>query len=279
MSFSLISLIDRTKSFQGNPNTAISSVGGSITASRTTAQTPAFIQVSGSGLTCVGTRSLATGTSTAVPYEDLELSWDFGDPTGTEVFTRPTDGVSVNANKQTGPEALYCYRIAGMYTITLTVRGKNGSGFTTQTFTQSITVTTFSASGGTRYVDSANGNNSWDGTSPQFVSGTTGPWADFTASGGATFATFMASGNNKALYVAQGSIISGAGVAAGIKLPSSAQGWRIGSYVGASGAGAKPIVNSSTATMTPLELRFPGGAGTLMTDIVVSNINFTVSDG
>ena len=103
--------------FQGNPTvtiTAINTTGGIVTsrdADVTSALTPYFVQASASAIT-------ATGTS--APYEDLEYGWDFGDPSGVETFTRPTDGVTVNANTgQIWTEASYVYRSAGTYIITL----------------------------------------------------------------------------------------------------------------------------------------------------------------
>lgn len=145
--------------FSGNPYASISEIDvtGGITCSRTSGNTPCFIQVSGSAIT-------ATGTS--VPFEDLDFRWDFGDPSGTENFVIPGGGCVVNANNwQQGPEAAYCYRSAGTFTVTLTVTAKvaSGSYISAQT-TQNITVSDFSASGGDWYFDSgATGTN--DGTS------------------------------------------------------------------------------------------------------------------
>src|SRR5262245_12733905 len=83
-------------SFGGNPNVTITAIdaSGGIVASRTSGQTPCFIQVSASAIT-------ATGTS--VPYEDLEYSWNFGDSAGTELIVNPTNNNIVNANAQSGP--------------------------------------------------------------------------------------------------------------------------------------------------------------------------------
>jgi hypothetical protein len=145
--------------FLGNPNvtiTAIDAATTGIVASRTAGELPAFVQVSASGIT-------ATGTS--APYEDLEYSWDFGDPSGIEVFTNPVTGASVNANKtQKGPEAAYCYRAAGTFTITLTVRGSKAAPiagvytqFTTATATKTFTASAFSTSGGEYWFNSITG--------------------------------------------------------------------------------------------------------------------------
>src|SRR5579871_559450 len=118
--------------FYGNPNCDVTVIEGRIFVSRRTGQAPCFIHASASDVTCRGTRVLGVGLRMpALPYEDLEFSWDFGDRRGEELFTRPTDGATVNANRQIGPEALYCYRRPGSYTITLVVRGRSGGQYTT----------------------------------------------------------------------------------------------------------------------------------------------------
>ncbi len=150
--------------FGGNPNVtipAINTVGG-IVSSRTSGETPAFVMVSASAITATGT---------LIPYEDLEFSWDFGDPNGVEIFQNPVGNQSaygyrdLNANdKQIGPEAAYCYRAPGDYTVTLKIRGANGSAFTTATVTTAIKVSAFDASNGTFYFDATNGNDAGAGT-------------------------------------------------------------------------------------------------------------------
>jgi hypothetical protein len=153
-------------SFQGNPNVNITAIdtSGGIEMPRASGQSPYFAHVSASAITATGTER---------PYEDLEFSWDFGDPDGVEVFTRPKDNAKVNANAQGGPEAVYCYRKPGRYTITLTIRGCAGldaagipKSFVIATVTRSVTVTAFNASGGHWYFDSVHGNDRNDGRSP-----------------------------------------------------------------------------------------------------------------
>lgn len=121
------------QSFRGNPDqtvTAIDTSGGIVVSGRTSGTNPFFVHVSAANIT-------ATGCDR--PYEDLEFRWNFGDTNGIETFTEPSQGKLVNANTdQVGPEAAYVYRRAGSYTITLTVRGKNGSGFTTATTTSLV---------------------------------------------------------------------------------------------------------------------------------------------
>lgn len=145
--------------FFGNPYANISAIdtSGGIVCSRTSGQTPCFVQVSASAIAATGT---------ALPFEDCDFTWDFGDPTGGEIFVHPVTGVNVNANSaQQGPEAAYVYRSPGTYTITLTITGQSGAGFISKTITQTITVSAYNASGGVWYFDqNATGAN--NGTSP-----------------------------------------------------------------------------------------------------------------
>lgn len=159
----------RLPAFHGNPYVTITAidVSGGIACSRSgTIQTPAFVHVSASAVT-------ATGTSK--PYNDLEYTWDFGDPSGVEIFDDPF-GIARNMNTaQRGPEAAYVYRLAGTHIVTLTVRGKNGGSYVTATKTLDITVQAFNASGGTFYFDlSTTGAESGAGTqlSPYISSAT-----------------------------------------------------------------------------------------------------------
>jgi hypothetical protein len=154
--------------YRGNPDIAVLSIdtSGGIAMSRTTGQCPAFVQVSArdiSGLPDPG------NLLEMRPYEDFYFEWDFGDPDGTEIFTDPREG-SVNIgdfnlnNRQTAPEAVYCYREPGTYTITLTVRAKKGDGLILRrSVTAEFTATAFNASNGTYYFDSVAGSDSNDG--------------------------------------------------------------------------------------------------------------------
>jgi PKD repeat protein len=138
-----------------NPYVTVSAIdtSGGIVASRTTGQTPMFLQVSASNITANGTDR---------PFEDLTYSWDFGDQL-SEPILHPITGEVVDAGtQQTGPEAAYVYRQPGTYTITLTV---SGSGIT-EMVTQTVTVTQHVPSQ-TIYYDSINGDNANDGSTPE----------------------------------------------------------------------------------------------------------------
>jgi hypothetical protein len=241
--------------FQGNPNQTISAinVSGGITLSRTSGSIPAFVHVSANGIT-------ATGTSW--PYEDLEYQWDFGDPSGTEVFTNPVTGNSDNANTaQWGPEAAYCYRSVGTgsYIITLKIRGKNGGTYTTTTQTATFTVSAFTATTDL-YFDSVSGSDSNSGTSAGSPKQTIS--AMITAVNAIT--------SNTRINLKCGSSWTGADFNFSFRAYS---GLRFTSY----STGAKPIVIGNTATTSPNILYFDNGAVT--TDVVMSNISFQASSG
>lgn len=195
--------------YLGNPNAYWSSINtnggiatsrdGEVTDGIITIHTPGFVHVSAREILGVGEIRKTDGTPVstlyAIPYSDLEFHWDFGDPSSAETFTNVggnrvnATGATVNSNSdQYGPEAVHCYRTAAAstgttYTITLTIRAKGGVHllpiYNTFSITKRIRVKRFEEHPNyayTRYIDADNGDNTWDGTSPVFVSGTTGPW-------------------------------------------------------------------------------------------------------
>lgn len=239
--------------FQGNPNVAITAINtsGGIVCSRTSGKTPCFIHVSASAIT-------ATGTS--VPYQDLSYSWNFGDASGTEIFTNPATGQSVNANNgQTGPESAYCYRSAGTYTVTLTIIGKNGNSYITATKTQSITVSDFAASTTWYYDSNATGANNGTSAANAFTSLS-------------TLSSKIQSNNNVQIYLARGSDWLSAGNTSYIQ-GYNCNGVRISAY----GTGANPIVGCSTDTGGNALIQFVTSSSGDAADVVVSNVDFKVT--
>lgn len=250
--------------FNGNPNVTISAINtaGGIACSRavspsTAGAIPCFIQASAKNIT-------ATGTSR--PYEDLSYVWNFGDPLGVETFTNPVTNGSVNANTgQTGPEAAYVYRSAGTYTVTLTIVGQNGLGFTSTSVTQQIIVGAFSPAT-TFYCDSASaGTNSGTQANP------------FTSM--SSLNTALSSATTPVqVFLAQGSNFGGAsGAATGMVLPNGKSNIHVTSYVGAGGAGLNPIITVNGAT-SAVNLGTPTGGGN-RDDIIVSNLTLTNAAG
>lgn len=276
------SAVPQLAAFGGNPNAAISAINtsGGIASSRTSGYTPAFVQVSASAITATGTIvNTAGGTvsgAAIVPYEDLEYSWNFGDPTGAELFLDPSvypyAGISRNANNsQTGPEAAYCYRTAGSYTITLTIRAKNGAGgYTTAIKTLTFTVTDFSATFPTTYfIDGVNGNDSNNGTSSAT------PWKTIVHAK-ATIPNWGSLGPaNMRIRLAQGSHFKFTdgdyfGNMGGISNS------RFDDYVGSGGAGADPIIDMDGSPGTAPPYWINNSFGTPVSDVVVTNIHATL---
>lgn len=246
--------------FRGNRNVSITAidVSGGITCSRTSGKTPCFVHVSASAI-------IATGTTR--PYEDLDYSWDFGDPSGVETITNPgVGGGTVNFNSsQTGPEAAYVYRSAGTFTVTLTIRGNRSSGHVLATVTQDITVTAFSASGGEYWADSAHGGTNAGTEANPFTTV-------------AAINTAIGTGDNKHLHVKRGSVFegsvslkpwdnSGSGV--------TCDGLRIDAY----GTGDKPIFRVTSGANGAFFMRNGGGSSpSPKNDLVVSAIRFEATD-
>jgi len=248
--------------YLGNPNINISSVDttGGISMPRTSGQVPFFVHVSASAITAAGTN---------LPWEDLMFSWNFGDALGKETFTRPTDGAIVNANgDQVGPEAAYVYRLAGTYTITLTITGKNGNAFTTTTVKTTVKASAFDVSGGEYWFDSIGGNDANPGTliSPKK-----------TLSAMNALITHLRP--NTAIHVKRGSTYNGGTAPLNIfngqtVSDSSVAGLRIDAY----GSGANPTFVSTTAGQPALVMVNGGSSsGKSKSDVVLSNLSFSTA--
>ncbi len=266
--------------YQGNANVSISSItpaincvqvdggqpGGSVT---TTLVTPAFIQCSAENTTSVGTSR---------PFSDLEFTWNFGDPSGTESITHPISGIPVNANDhQWGPLAAYVWRAAGTYTITLRVRGcANGhpatrylggggaclnGAFTRASVTKTVTVSAFVPTTDLYF----NASTGADGNICSLAS----PCQHLSK-----LRTLIASAGNNARYnldctqtfsdAADGIIETANQSYAHLRIRNA----------GADCPGADPVV-SVTGGTDPMFWIGQNGAGGVKSDIVISHIKFT----
>jgi hypothetical protein len=260
--------------YQGNPNPSILKISPGITCSRTgTLLAPAFIQCSASPTTavCTGTLDCTNGVETN-PYEDLEYTWNFGNPTGTETFINPLSGSTVNANSQQwGPEATYVYRGGGSYTITLNVRGCSNGGtvggacsggtYTTAAVTTTVTVNAFDPAGG-EYWFAAAGNDKFGCTKLM-------PCRTMSE-----LNTLIMRANNQRFHLNCGDSFTSS---TGINMKArtlSYSGIRIDA-AGASCPGSCPIVNISSGPNLPLNIEQSGPA--IQSDIVVSGICFSNS--
>ena len=293
--------------FGGNPNAVFSSIdtSGGIVMSRTSGYcipanatigspgSPAFVQVSASAILATGTITSSNGTAVlnASPISDLEFTWNFGDPSGTEVFTNPATGLMVNANTgQSGNEAAYAYRTVGPKYITLKIRGQNGSGgYVTATATSTFTVNDLTAVSGykARYADSTGGttsSDSYDGTAPVWAGGvsTVGPKATLSSTTGLMSVVGVANGSSNACgFLANGSNWQDQG---NIKATGGQSSLRFTSYVGAVPSSTAPVVaiSGSTTNSNPFVVGNGSngfGAGTPTNDIVTSFINYTSNGG
>lgn len=245
----------QVRSFGGNPNVTITAIdtSGGIVASRISGHMPAFVQVSASAIK-------ATGTDW--PYEDLEYSWNFGDPNGKEIFTNPVTGARVNANdSQTGPEAVYVYRTPGTYKITLTIRGKNGDSYTTATVSSDFTAIPLNALH--YYFDQVNGKDSNNGLHPKQGTGINGPFQSLSK-----LRSLL--GYNRAYHLARGSQWLES-----LGLLRSLVNLRFDAY----GEGADPIINTNSGANSPIWMDngANGNVGTAVQNIVFSNIHFVIS--
>ncbi len=252
--------------FQGSPNatvTAINTAGG-IVASRISGMVPFGVQMSASAILASGT---AVGRAAILPYEQLEYIWNFGDPGGSQIFTHPVTGQPINANIQFGPEAAYIYETVGTKTITLSIRGQNGLGYTQATVTLNVTANARDVSGGEFWVDSAAAGGG---------SGTIGSPFNSIAQVNSHVAS------KTAFHFKRGSVFN---VTTGI----NSNGWAAAAISGVLfddyGTGAKPIINNSgTSAGTPFSganacFYLDNSNNVTLDDFVVKNLEFTDSAG
>jgi hypothetical protein len=227
-----------------------------LTLSRASGQAPLVVQVHSSDTTATfsdgGAAFLVAVGRAFDPFLDLEFTWDFGDTAGTETLTHPVCGTTVNANvDQTGPEAAYVYRVAGACTITLTVRGWNGSAYVTASTTTTATCAAWT--GADRYFDSAYAgeNGASDGTISK-------PYAAF-----ADLKSWAEDGSNRRAFLKRGSSFSTGGSNLGVGYASTI---RVEAY----GSGAAPILATTTGSGAVVGTGHYGGGDS--TDVVFSGI-------
>jgi hypothetical protein len=252
--------------FGGNPNVQITAidVSGGIELSRSSGQLPAFFQASAMNITATAVGGIVQ------PYEDLEYTWTLtraGGSVAAENFTNPsiypysTGGPTVNANTdQTGPEAAFVCRVADTYTVTLTIRGANGAGFTTATATTTFTASTFNASGAEVWVDSA------------AAGGGSGTLQSPINNLGDAFTVLNAAGfTNCAMHLKRGSLFLNGAAGIGNGNTTPVNGFRVDAY----GVGADPIREDNVNTYAPIQFS-TGSAGSSggvwLQDIVISNV-------
>lgn len=77
---------------------------------------------------CETTHDGVDGGTYGNTFQSLDYRWDFGEPSGNEIDIDYYNGSAHNLNIQYSPQAAYCYRNPGEYTITLTVKGKKTDG-------------------------------------------------------------------------------------------------------------------------------------------------------
>lgn len=249
--FAIFQVNGAVAAFQGDPNITATpgTIAGSITASRSSCNTPCFIQVSPS----------ITATGSSRPYEQGEYSWNFGDASGSETVTDPFTGNTVNLNSQVQPEAAYVYRSAGTYTVTLTVRFCTSGNcvttptFTQATFTQNINVTAFSPTS-TFFYSAAGSGTTCSSGSPCAIT---------------QFSTNLASNT-------QHNFNRGDNVTNTVGLNMSGSASISGIRLDAFGSGAKPKININSGSNRPIDIE-AGHTNQTVSDIVISNLELDVS--
>ncbi|MCH8013038.1 MAG: T9SS type A sorting domain-containing protein [Candidatus Marinimicrobia bacterium] len=227
----------------------LTTIQADITITRTSGELPFLVYVSGMNTT-------ATGTD--FPYDELEYSWDFGDLTGSEYFTHPVTGKTVNANSdQTGPEAAYHYADPGTYTITLLVRGWTGSGFISDTANIQVSVSAWS--GEDRYFDPVNGDDTNDGLSPD------SPWQSW-----AELVDWLNGGDNRKALLKRGTTMYATNT-----LFIETSYIRIEDY----DIGERPVIRANSPVRGESILRYWGSLSEKLDDHVYSNIVFDGNNG
>ncbi len=186
-----------------------------ILASRNSGELPFHIYVSASDSTWGGVVNH--------PFDQMEFSWDFGDPGSGNSFVHPVTGATVEANAdQTGPEASFIYRSSGTYIVTLTAIYRDIPNNIIHTEQASVSITANDWSGTTRYFDPTDGVDSDNGE-------TTGtPWQTW-----GKLVDWLSAGDNRRALIRRGTEMS---VDETLWLSNSHV--RLGDY----GSGDKPVL-------------------------------------
>ena len=230
--------------------TALPTLGGIspvITISRTEGTIPFVVYVDSAATSADGADH---------PYDQLDYTWDFGDPSSSRVLTNPASGAAVDAaTAQAGPEAAFVYDRPGTYTITLTVRGWTGADEVSAATTTTITVAPWA--GQTMYFDSVAGRDSNDGLSAEAPKQSWGAISAFL-----TDANNASGSSGRRALLKAGSTFDYDSV---LRLRNNHDGLRIESY----GSGARPVVRAAVASEAVfLELDY----GRSVTDFVMRGL-------
>jgi hypothetical protein len=148
-----------------------------------TGTAPFALMASAKNVTCTGTRNLST--KPIIPYEHLEYTWTVtklnGDPVlySQQEISHPDTGAIVNPYTDTiSPEGTFVLREVGDYTLTLTARGKTATGYISQTFSETISVTKPNVAHA--WYDGTNGVDTNDGLDALGLSLTTATYTEAT---------------------------------------------------------------------------------------------------
>ncbi len=204
------------RGFGGYGSPGLSDITPRMTISRTSGELPFVVHVSAMDTTTEGSQS---------PYDELEYTWNFGEPS-TESFIHPVSGrVMRTRMDQRGPEAAYVYSRPGRYTITLVVRGWTGSRFIQRRTT--IAVTALPWAGTDRYFDPDQGKDENDGTTVRT------PWRSWDR-----LKAWIEGGNGRRAMLKRGTTMT-----ARSSLTLRGTRIRVASY----GKGARPIIQEDSS--------------------------------
>ena len=220
-----------------------------VTLSRSSGVTPAFVQASA---------YLTTGTGISHPYTDIEFAWNGGDPTMDNISHPYFTGASVSVNGgQKAPEALFCYRTAGTYTIRVTCRVWTGSAYVTAVGSTTFTATAWS--GTERYYDSVAGSPTGAGTIGDPISSES------------DLRTWLRAGNDRKALIKAGSTFT---LTATWEWGPSTSVTRSGQRLEKYGSGADPVITTSVSGGQRMCYANCNNVNILWRDFVATDITF-----